>query len=295
MAKEVRDSSYTFEMNSNSQRNSHVIRKFDSPKTGAKKAKLKSNVKENNLLNLNFPQKMHLVFDLTRFFVVPKPGSFRSLDRHLNDHLYNILTNSVNSDCFFNIENELTIVKLGIFQNHIGPIIFFLFFNSNSGLSLESILLSTFLFFRHSYPYPSNQTLIDLEQFVAYLMIAVKIQEINQPNVEFLLGVIYRYVYNRNMELDGIFLEQIKQTVYVKEANALRDLDFQIFMPPFFFYLDFLNELEGNAPRSSGKYDWPFFDMFLKHPEKLFGQQNGLRLSVLELVEEVKIIESQNY
>jgi len=282
-------------MKSNSKENSSTNWQFDSPKTGANKAKFKSNARQNNPLNSCPPQNEQFPFDLTRFQVLPNVGLFRSMDQLLGDHINHILHNCINSENFFNIGVELTQMKRELFQNHIGPIIFFLFFNSNSEISLESILLSTFLFFKHNYSYSSDRTLIDLEQFVAYLMIAVKIQEINQPNVECILGIIYKYVYNTNMDLDALFLEKIKQTVYEKEGNALRDLQFRIAVPPFFFYLDYLNELEGNAPRSSGKYDWPFFNMFLKHPEKLFGQENGLRLSVLELVEEVRIIESKNH
>lgn len=221
--------------------------------------------------------------DLGRFFVRRDRLPLITPHTSIHDHLESILMNALESFNDFQLP-YLDSSTLQVFRDHYIPTLHQVYTLSKQ-LSLESVLLVVYLIFRHSLVVQMDYSQVDFELLIVFLMISTKVHEVDPPTLDELMSLTFQAFSGEDLQCDPSTLAQTKQRIREKEALVLRQLGYQVNVPPFFFLLDYLIALECHPPRDSGLYTQQFFRALSTKPQDFFCRRNGLALAILELAD----------
>lgn len=226
--------------------------------------------------------------NLNRFVVPPTKKTFPNCDPPLIEHMSEITSHAIQSECEFFLGDSISKRSEDIYHNHLYELLFGVYFKHELSISMDSILLTIFIFFKHNSGMAWEGNPMAYELLIAYLLISIKIVEMYPPSLEEILSFVYYMRNGKPMNIMRETLENIKNVIFLKEAMILEGIHFKIRQPPFFFFLDCLIESEKLPARKEAKYDWLFFNIHLKNPQLLFCRKDGFRYSALEIVEALK-------
>jgi hypothetical protein len=197
-----------------------------------------------------------------------------------SDHIKAVFEFFKTTEDKFQIDKDIMEAYLEMYRNKICPWLLLVY--ETFDISLRSVLTTMYLFFRHV----STNTIFpgNLKKFVigGYLLIATKYHEIDPPEADDLLRLLYskKIIRFRNES----FLAAIKPRMIEAERAILLEVGFRIVTPYLFDYIEILICLEVEKEVVYRLIKSSFLANYIKNPQFLFDKHKGMRSCAIDLL-----------